>query len=135
MDENAANELPPFQKFVRRYHKSEIIFEEGSTGNEMYLIYSGKVLLSFKGDKPEPVKLAFLNPGEFFGEMALVDDCCRSATASALEDDTQLIVLDRAKFLYMVQQQPSFALSVMHTLCRRLRELDKRLKGESSGGR
>lgn len=127
MAESTASEIPSFQSFLRSYQKSEIIFEEGSTGNEMYLIHSGKVLLSVKQGKSEPVKLAVLNPGDFFGEMALVDDCCRSATASALEDNTQLIALDKAKFLYMVQQQPQFALSVMHILCQRLRDLNKQL--------
>lgn len=134
MDENTVTETSSLQRFLRSYRKSETIFEEGSTGNEMYLIHSGKVLLSVKRGKSEQAKLAVLNPGDFFGEMALVDDCCRSATASALEDNTQLIALDKSKFLYTVQQQPSFALSVMHTLCQRLRDLNKQLpaKGDSA---
>jgi len=134
MTENEVDETSSLQRFLRSYRKSEIIFEEGSTGNEMYLIHSGKVLLSVKKDKAEETKLAILKPGDFFGEMALVDDCYRSATASVIEDNTKLIALDKAKFLYIVQQQPSFALSVMHTLCQRLRDLNKRLssKGEEA---
>jgi CRP/FNR family cyclic AMP-dependent transcriptional regulator len=132
MAENTVSETSSFQRFSQSYQKSEIIFEEGSTGNEMYLIHSGKVLLSVKRNEAEEANLAVLNPGDFFGEMALVDDCCRSATASALEDNTQLIALDKAKFLFMVQQQPQFALSVMHTLCQRLRDLNKQLS--SKGG-
>jgi CRP-like cAMP-binding protein len=58
--------------------------------------------------------------------MALVDDAPRSTSAVAIED-TQLITLDRAKFLFTVQQQPQFALSVMHTLCQRLRDLNTRV--------
>ncbi len=130
MSESTMGETSSFQGFLRSYRKSEIIFEEGITGNEMYLIHSGKVLLSVKRNEAEEANLAVLNPGDFFGEMALVDDCCRSATASALEDNTQLIALDKAKFLYMVQQQPQFALSVMHTLCQRLRDLNKQLSSK-----
>ena len=133
MTESTVDEISPLQRFLRTYRKSEVIFEVGSTGNEMYLIHSGKVLLSVRRGENEEAKLAVLNPGDFFGEMALVDDCRRSATASALEDNTHLIALDKAKFLYMVQQQPQFAISVMHTLCQRLRDLNRQLsaKGDS----
>jgi CRP-like cAMP-binding protein len=127
MDESAA--LP---RSLQRYGKSEIIFEEGSTGSEMYLIHKGKVMLSVLHNESERVPLAVLNAGDFFGEMALVDDSSRSATASAAEDDTELIAMDRARFLFMVRQQPEFALSLMHTLCRRLRDMDKRLPSEGS---
>jgi CRP-like cAMP-binding protein len=119
-------------KFRQKYRKAEVIFEEGSTGSEMYLIHSGRVLLSVRRNETRQVPLVILNPGDFFGEMALVDDSPRSTTASAVEDDTELIVMDRARFLFMVRQQPEFALSLMHTLCQRLREMDKRLSLERS---
>ena len=93
----------------------------------MYLIHSGRVLLSVRRDQAKQVPLVVLNPGDFFGEMALVDDSPRSTTASAAEDGTELIVIDRARFLFMVRQQPEFALSLMHTLCRRLRDMNTRL--------
>ena len=127
MAEHAVNETGALRRFRHRYRNSEVIFEEGSTGSEMYLISSGRVLLSVRRNETQQVPLAVLNPGDFFGEMALVDDSPRSTTASAVEDDTELIVMDRARFLFMVRQQPEFALSLMHTLCRRLRDMDKRL--------
>ena len=130
MAEDRTDETVALPKFRQRYRKSEVIFEEGSTGSEMYLIHRGKVLLSVRQDETRQVPLLVLNPGDFFGEMALVDDSPRSATASAVDDDTELIVMDRARFLFMVRQQPEFALSLMHTLCRRLREMDKRLPPE-----
>lgn len=114
-------EITPFKKFIKVYHKSDVIFEENSQGNEMYVIHSGRVKLSTTAPGREAV-LATLGPGEFFGEMALVDAAPRSATATAEEDNTQLIVLDQDKFLYLVTQQPVFALTIMHTLCQRIRE-------------
>lgn len=132
MTDSTADESATRREFLRSFRKSQIIFEEGSAGAEMYLIHSGKVQLSLGRGKDEKAELAVLSPGEFFGEMALVDDSPRSATAAALEDNTQLIALDKSRFLYMVQQQPQFALSVMHTLCQRLRVLDRRL--HSGGG-
>jgi len=132
MEECTVDETGAPGKFRQRYRKSEVIFEEGSTGSEMYLIHSGRVLLSIRQDEPQRVPLVVLNPGDLFGEMALVDDSPRSATASAVDDDTELIVMDRARFLFMVRQQPEFALSLMHTLCRRLRDMDKRLPAEGA---
>lgn len=132
MAEDKANETEALPKLRQRYRKAEVIFEEGSSGSEMYLIHSGKVLLSVRQSEAQQVPLVVLNPGDFFGEMALVDDSPRSATASAAEDDTELIVMDRARFLFMVRQQPEFALSLMHTLCQRLRDMDKRLPPEGA---
>jgi len=128
--ERETDESSSLQRFLQVYRKSQVVFEEGSTGSEMYLIHSGRVRLSVRRGKGQETELAVLHPGAFFGEMALVDDCERSATASALDDDTQLIALDKAKFLYTVQQQPSFALSIMHTLCQRLRRLNEQLSSK-----
>jgi len=126
------NEIAASPKFRQRYRKSQVIFEEGSTGSEMYLIHSGRVLLSVRHHETRQTPLVILKPGDFFGEMALVDDSPRSTTASAVEDDTELIVIDRPRFLFMVRQQPEFALSLMHTLCQRLRDMDKRLSPDGA---
>ena len=133
MAEETLNRTADLTRVRQKYRKSQVIFEEGSTGSAMYLIHSGKVLLSVRSRETQQTPLVVLKPGDFFGEMALVDDSPRSATASAVEDDTELIVMDRARFMFMVRQQPEFALSLMHTLCQRLRDMDKRLspKGAS----
>lgn len=117
----AMSDKLPFTKFLRTHQKSDIIFEVNSLGSEMYVIHSGKVRLTTK-KMGRDVILATLGPGEFFGEMALVDSSPRTATAIAAEDNTRLITLDQDKFLYMVSQQPAFALTIMHELCHRIRE-------------
>jgi CRP/FNR family transcriptional regulator, cyclic AMP receptor protein len=71
----------PFTKFLRTYQESDIIFEGNSLGSEMYVIHSGKVRLTTK-KMGRDVILATLGPGEFFGEMALVDSFPRTATPS-----------------------------------------------------
>jgi len=113
---------PLFQKFLRTYQKNEAIFEEGDEGHEMFLVHQGEVEIQHKTKTGRVVTLANLKPGDFFGEMALVDDYPRSASAVARENDTQLIVLDKRKFTYMVQQLPDFSLAIMQKLCQRLRE-------------
>ncbi len=116
-------ETTRFGKFVRTYRRGETIFEEGSPGQEMYIIASGTVRVTARKPGGESL-LAVLKPGEFFGEMALVDAAERSGTATAEEDGTRLIELNLERFLYLVQQQPAFALTIMHTLCQRIRRRD-----------
>lgn len=115
-------ESTPFERFIRVYHKSEVIFTENSAGSEMFIISSGKVKLCTEPEPGQGITLAILKAGDYFGEMTLVDASPRSATAIAEEDNTRLIVLDKAKFLYLVRQQPEFAFSIMETLCQRIRE-------------
>ena len=115
------------RKFVRCYQKEEVIFSESSLGKDMYIVYSGRVGLYAQGTAERRKLLATMEAGDFFGEMALVDDSPRSATAIAEENDTQLLVLDKNKFTYLLRHQPDFALVVMGKLCRQLREANKML--------
>ena len=115
------------EKFTKVYRKSEVIFEENSSGNEMYIVCSGRVKLYSEPKRGRRTVLAVLKPGEHFGEMALIDGSPRSATAIALQDNTKLVVMDKAKFLYLVSQQPEFAVAIMETLSQRIREANLQL--------
>jgi len=108
---------------MKTYSKSEVIFEEGSFGDEMYVLRSGRVSI-YRNLEEKKIELANISKaGDFFGEMALVDNAPRSASACALEDNTRLIALDKDKFLFLVSQQPTFALMIMHVLCEKIRSL------------
>ncbi|MGO8942711.1 MAG: Crp/Fnr family transcriptional regulator [Syntrophobacteraceae bacterium] len=113
-----------FKKFMHEYGKSEVIFEEGSFGSEMYVVRSGRVRI-YRVSAEGEIEVGIVKQGEFFGEMALVDNTHRSASACALEDDTRLIALDKDKFLFLISQQPTFALEIMHALCKRIRSLSE----------
>jgi CRP/FNR family cyclic AMP-dependent transcriptional regulator len=115
-----------FKNLMRIYNKSDLIFEEGSFGTEMYVIRAGRVRVSRTSEGKE-IEIGILKEGEFFGEMALVDNAPRSATAHALEDNTRLIALDKDKFLFLVSHQPTFALVIMHALCQKIRCLSEAL--------
>ena len=111
-----------FQRFLRSYRRNEVVFKEGDLGSEMFIIHCGKVRIVKKIRKGNERFLTILETGEFFGEMALIDNSPRSALVIAEEDSTELIVLDKPKFTYMVQQLSDFSLAIMERLAQRLRE-------------
>jgi CRP/FNR family cyclic AMP-dependent transcriptional regulator len=119
-------ENPYLKKVTRVFSQSEVIFAEGSFGDEMYIVHSGSVHL-LKDSAQGETLLGTIKPGEFFGEMALVDNAPRSVSAVAAVDQTRLLALNRDKFLFLISHQPAFALNVMHILCQRLREMNERL--------
>lgn len=107
-------------KFLRHYRRGDVIFEEGSVGQHMYVINSGHVNI-VKRSPDGDVVIVTLGQGEIFGEMALVDNLPRSAAAVSREDDTSVIGINHAHFVYLVGQQPAFALVILKTLSLRLR--------------
>jgi CRP-like cAMP-binding protein len=92
-----------------------VIFEEGAIGAEMFGVVEGEVELRL----PNGAVLR-LGPDDTFGEMAIIDASARSATAVAVTD-TKLAVIDRHRFLSLVQETPMFALQVMSSIAERLR--------------
>ncbi|MHB8763281.1 MAG: Crp/Fnr family transcriptional regulator [Deferrisomatales bacterium] len=122
------DELSFSSKFVQTYQAGDLIFEEGSTGNEMYVVLSGAVGIS-RGVGTTRTELTTLGKGDVFGEMGLVEGAPRSATARATLPETRVVVIDHAKFVYLVSQQPAFALAIMQVLCQRIRALERRQGG------
>lgn len=92
-----------------------VIFDEGDAGIEMFGIVDGEVELRAKGGV-----LGRLGPEGIFGEMALIDDSPRSLTAAAMTDTT-LATIDCQRFLFLVQETPTFAIDVMTVMAERLR--------------
>ena len=106
---------------VRTYNKGDVVFAENSQGSEMYILRAGQVKLTVGSGEGAAEVGVLEEPGDFFGEMALVDDYPRSATAVAEADHTQIEVLDRAALLETLKQSPQFALYLMRELSRRVR--------------
>ena len=101
-----------FEKFVGEYRKGDIVFYEGETGETMYIIYKGKIKITKKARDVETT-LAVLGEGDFFGEMAIIEDYPRSATAIVDEDSTKLIVIDRKVFESQIQTNPKIILQIL----------------------
>jgi CRP/FNR family cyclic AMP-dependent transcriptional regulator len=107
------------EQFIKRYEDGQLIFAEGEAGHEMFVVMSGAVDIVKKGAGDDAV-VASLGTGEMFGEIALVAGGKRSASAIARGQDTQVVLIDQARFVYLVSQQPAFALSVMRMMALRL---------------
>ncbi|HYW62057.1 MAG TPA: cyclic nucleotide-binding domain-containing protein [Bradyrhizobium sp.] len=108
------------EKCINEYAVGDVIFEEGSTGRELYVVLEGSVEIA-KMNGPAKTTIVTLGKGEFFGEMAVIDGSSRSATAIAASARTRVMRINHARFVYLVSQQPAFALMIMDALSKRLR--------------
>ncbi|MES2168591.1 MAG: Crp/Fnr family transcriptional regulator [Pseudomonadota bacterium] len=108
------------EKCINEYAASEVIFEEGSTGRELFVVLDGKVDI-VKNSGADRAVIVTLGKGEFFGEMAVIDGSSRSASAIAAMPGTRVMRINHARFVYLVSQQPAFALMIMDALSKRLR--------------
>jgi CRP-like cAMP-binding protein len=108
------------EKCINEYNVADVIFEEGSTGRELYVVLEGKIdIVKITG--ATKTLIVTLGKGEFFGEMAVIDGSSRSATAIAAAPKTKVMRINHARFVYLVSQQPAFALMIMDALSKRLR--------------
>lgn len=110
----------------RTYPKNSVILFEDDPGDALYVVGQGQVKVVLIGEDGREVILSVLGQGEFFGEMALIDDEPRSAHVIAMEDSA-LIVLRREDFQGILKQSPGIALALLRELSRRLRRVDEKV--------
>jgi CRP/FNR family transcriptional regulator, cyclic AMP receptor protein len=113
------------EKCINEFNVDEVIFQEGSTGRELFVVLDGKVDIC-KINGADKTVIVTLGKGEFFGEMAVIDGSARSATAIAAAPNTRVMRINHARFVYLVSQQPAFALMIMDALSKRLRASNER---------
>src|SRR5258707_15545851 len=99
------------ESYVRTLTAGEVIFAEGQAGDSMFAVLDGEVVIQKNGKVLETVCA-----GGVFGEMALIDQQPRSASATAVTD-SHIVAVGRKRFLYMVPQTPYLALANMPGLC------------------
>jgi CRP/FNR family transcriptional regulator, cyclic AMP receptor protein len=113
---------PLFARFGREYRAGDVLFMEGDTGEEMYVIQSGTVQVSKRiGDEERP--LATLGRGEFLGEMAILNGKPRTASAIVLED-AKCLVIDGKTLETMITKSPEIAMRLVKKLAKRLDSAD-----------
>jgi CRP-like cAMP-binding protein len=115
-----------YNKYGRKYKDNEVIFNDGDQGDAMYIIYEGEVKI-FKDIEGRRTTLATLKEGDFFGEMALIENKPRSAGASA-KGNTKLIELNREVFEESIKTNPEIIMAILKEMSERLREADQQIK-------
>ena len=121
---------PTPQRFVVEKRAGEFIFQEGDLGTEMFILQEGEVEILREVDGSE-VSLALLEKGDFFGEMSLLEELPRTASARA-RTDVKLLQIDGSTFDKMLRNNPEIAVRMMRKLSRRLRETGRLLR-EATG--
>lgn len=107
---------------------SQPVFWVGDSGTNLYLISEGKVALSAPDESGQDIHLAELGPGQFFGELSLLDGGRRTATARAVTD-TRLLSLERDAFHQFVMKHPTASIHIISELGRRQRDMVHKLRG------
>ncbi len=113
---------PLFARFGREYQPGEVLFREGESGEVMFVIQSGAVRIT-KEVGGEAKSLAVLGPGEFLGEMAILNGKPRTATATVVET-TRCLVIEAKTLESMVARNAEIALRLIKKLAKRLDSAD-----------
>lgn len=106
--------------------RGSIIMAAGDPTDSLYIILSGRFKVMMSDADGKEVILSILAPGEFFGEMGLIDDAPRSASVVAIEP-CELLVITRRDFKKCMTENADMAMAVMKGLVRRLREADRKI--------
>ncbi len=115
-----------FSRFGKKIPANTILFNEGDAGEEMFIIQTGRVKIS-KRIRGVEKTLATLEKGEFFGEMAILNDKPRSASAETLED-CDMLVIDRKTFDALIRGNSEIAVRFIKRLADRLREANDQME-------
>lgn len=114
------------ERFARDFAAGTVLFEEGQPGDHMYVVTSGQVEIRRKVGETERL-LAVLTPGDFFGEMAILNARPRSATA-VTRVDSRLLVIEGRMFEAMLRARPEIALRIIKTLAMRLENANQHVE-------
>ncbi len=114
----------------QKYKKGNVVVIEQESGAALFIIVSGKVKIVRMDEDGREVILSIFGPGEFFGEMSLLDGMARSASVIATEK-SELLMIHRRDFLELLHEFPSVAISLLAELAMRLRKADMQIKSLS----
>jgi CRP/FNR family cyclic AMP-dependent transcriptional regulator len=107
---------------VRRFRRGETVFHVGDPGDALFIVMSGSIKITLPADTGDEAILATLRPGDFFGELALLDGAPRSATAVAIEP-TETYILARDRFRELIATEPIMREALLATLAAEVRRL------------
>lgn len=112
---------------LRKYPKNTILFMEGDENSQLFVIKSGLVCIHTDDNEGRQLVLNYMGPGEYFGELSLLDDKPRSASASTVED-SMLLTISREHFRGFMREYPELYEVLMVELVDRIRSLTENVK-------
>lgn len=112
---------------TRNYPKNSVIINEGDHTDSLYVILSGKVKIFLTDDQQKEVIVAIQRAGDYFGELALLDEAPRSASVMTMEPCT-LLMITRNAFERHLATEPKIAISLMRGVAERLRATTENVK-------
>ena len=118
--------MDALERFARDFRAGAVLFEEGQPGDYMYVVQAGEVEIRRQVGETERV-LAVLTPGEFLGEMAILNARPRSATA-VCKTDAKLLVIEGTTFEAMLRARPEIALRIIKSLATRLESANQHVE-------
>src|SRR5215212_5084755 len=107
---------------IRRFRRGETVFHVGDPGDALFIVMAGSIKITLPAETGDEAILATLRPGDFFGELALLDGAPRSATAVAIEP-TETYVLARDRFSELIATEPVMRDALLATLAAEVRRL------------
>jgi CRP/FNR family transcriptional regulator/CRP/FNR family cyclic AMP-dependent transcriptional regulator len=110
----------------RRYPKDTVVFFENEEGDSLFMIMDGRIKVTILGDDGREIILTMLGAGDLFGEMALLDNEPRSATAIAVEE-SELLLLHRNDFQTVIVENPAISAALIKVLSARLRRANHQI--------
>lgn len=105
------------------YRDGEVVVSQGSNGNSMYVVQGGRVEVVQYSDRGKEQHLAYLEAGDFFGEMSVFENEVRSATVRAA-GESRILKVDRKTLLRRIREDPLLAVNLLKTMSHRIRELN-----------
>jgi len=111
----------------RRFRRGELVVEHGRKSNALFILLNGRARVLTADSRGREVILAVLHPGDYVGEMSLIDDSPHSATVRA-EVQTDMLVLGRAEFARCLPENSTLSYAIMHGLVQRLRAADRQIE-------
>ena len=112
---------------LKRFPKNSVLVNEGDDTDSLYIIQSGRVKIYLSDEDGKELVLSLIGPGDYFGEIALLDESPRSASVMSLEE-CKIYVLNKSQFEAFLKQDTAVCLRVMRGLTRRLRELTDNMR-------
>jgi len=106
---------------LREFQKKEFLFHRGTAGDALFMLFSGRLQVISATDEGKEIGINFLEPGDYFGEIALIDGGMRSASVIAIENST-VGILPKPEALWLFQNVPIIAERIQRRLCATIRQ-------------